>query len=99
MSLETVVIAESSLLRVAESGRDGVTRHIRDLGFRVGNDLAALNVETFDFRQRAADELRDDSEGLGGVDCQALAVEGSVTHAVAVEIASIGIAHASIARL
>jgi hypothetical protein len=94
---EQVLVTESSLLSAAESVGDGVTRDTGDSGLRVGKGLAILNVEALDFAQGTGgctilgDELGDDGEWLGGVDCLTSTVEGLVAHSVGVEITSVGI--------
>lgn len=97
LGFEAVGIAESSLLSIAIGGRDGIVRFgPGDCREGVRDDFAALDVEALDFCERAADELSDDCEDFGGVDDLALAVEGGVTLAVTVEVASVGVTHASI---
>lgn len=68
-------------------------------GLGVGDEDAVLDVEALDLGQLAAglDELGDDGEDVVGVDGQAGAVEGGVALAVAVEVASIGVAFAVVA--
>jgi len=76
VSLECVVVTEGSLLSIAVCGGDGVVSgYAWNRGLRVGNDLSALHVEAFDLSQRVADELSDNREDFGGVDCQAVSVE------------------------
>ena len=62
VSFECVVVAERSLLSVAELGGYGVASHVGDRGLRVGDDFATLNVEPFDLSKRVADELGDNGE-------------------------------------
>lgn len=63
-----------------------------------------MDVEAADLGQRAgvgtigSDELGDDAEDLAGINGQTLAVEGSVSHAVRVEIASVRIAKSAVTR-
>jgi len=67
------------------------------------DNLAVLDVEATDLGKGAArgsgigDELGDNRELLGGVNGEALAVEGGVAHTVRVEITAVGIADAGIA--
>jgi hypothetical protein len=96
MSLEWINIPESSLGGIAESWGDGVASNTRDLGLRVGDDFSTLDVEALNLSERIADELRDDSEHLAGVDREALSVESGVSHSVGVEVASVGIASSGI---
>ncbi len=76
---------------------DGIPRHASNGGLGVGDDDVVLNVESSDFlestgaRAVTGDELSNNSEGLGGINGQARAVEGVITHAVGVEITSISI--------
>ena len=95
--LEGVLVAEGFLLCSAECLIDGVTGDAGNGGHGVWDGLAVLDVEALDLGEWASDELGDYGEFLAGVDCFALAVEGRVSHAVAVEVASIRIAITSIA--
>lgn len=98
--LEGGLVTKGSLLSVTVGIGDGVVASDASLGrVRVGDQLAVLDVVTADLGQHAAglDELGHDGEDLGGVDGQALAVEGGVALAVAVEVASIGVALSSVA--
>ena len=94
MLLEGVVITEGGLLSSTESGGDGIAGDTGDGGLRVGNKHTVLHVKSTDFRERVADELGDDGEDFCSVHSQARAVEGGITHAVGVEIASIRITRA-----
>lgn len=97
---KNVLIAESLLLGGTVVCGDGVALDAGDVRLGVGKDLAVLDVEALDIGKGAAglDELRDDGDLLGGVDGElgALAVEGGVALAVAVEVASIGVALAGV---
>jgi hypothetical protein len=96
--LVCVPVLEDVLLLVAELGGDRIARNTSDSGVGLSNGLAALDVEAFDFHGIAsADELCDHGELLRCVNCLALAVEVLDTHAVAVEVAAVGVADASIA--
>lgn len=95
--LECVSVPKGCLLSIAELGGDRVTSDTCDSRLAVGYGLAALDIESLDLHGIAgANELCDDREFLGRVDGLALAVEVLDTHAVAVEIAAIGIANTSI---
>ena len=103
LGLEVVNITEGNLLVGAERGGDRVVfLHAGDVGLRVLDDFAALDVDTADFAERAArgvvagQELSDNGHLLGAVDGLSFAPEGLVTHAVRVEIASILVAHARV---
>lgn len=98
--VEVIDITESRLLSIAERLGDGVASDASNLGLRVLNDLAVLDIEALDLTEiasRVLEELGDDGELLGGIDGLALTVEGGVTHAVRVEVATIGIASTAIA--
>jgi len=92
MGFERIVVTESGFLRVTEGSRDAVAGYVGDGALGVGDDFSALDVETFDFGEGAADELSYNSKYTAGIDCLSLAVERSVAHSVRVEITSIGIA-------
>lgn len=99
-ALEVSLITKGGLLRVAVSRGDGVVAcHAGDGGLGVGDEDAVLDVEALDFGQCTAglDELGNDGEDVLGVDGQAGPVEGGVALAVAVEVASIGVAFAVVA--
>jgi hypothetical protein len=49
---------------------------------RVGNQLAVLNIEAFDFSQWIVNELGYDGEHLGGIKSHAANIESGVTRAV-----------------
>lgn len=63
-----------------------------------------MDVEAADLGQSpgvgaiGGDELGDDTEDLAGINGQTLAVKGSVSHAVRVEIASVRIAKSAVTR-
>ena len=100
LGAEVVGVAEGGLLGVAVGGGDGVAADSGDIALGVGDHLAVLDVESLDLGEVAAavgEELGDDGELGGGVDGHARAVEGGVALAVAVEVASIGVALASVA--
>lgn len=84
---------------------DGVASDTFDLGLRVGDDGAVLDVEALDLGESAGvitsvgDELSDNSEGLAGVNDHALTVELLVAHAVGVEVTSIRVTRTSVALL
>ncbi len=93
---ERVGVAKGGLLGGAEVVCDGVVRvHAVDVRSGVLDDFAVLNVDTTDFDEVAGrgvvggDELGDDGELGAGIDGQASAEEGLVSHAVRVEIAAI----------
>lgn len=99
-ALEVSLIAKRGLLRIAVGLGDGVVAgDAGGGGLGVGDEDAVLDVEALDLGQLAAglDELGDDGEDVVGVDGQAGAVEGGVALAVAVEVASIGVAFAVVA--
>ena len=62
-----------------------------------------MDVDAADLGQIAGagvvgrEELRDDGDGLGGVDGHALTEEGGVTHAVGVEVATVLVANTVVA--
>jgi hypothetical protein len=88
MCLEGIVITEGSLLRITESCSDRITSNVGDRGLGVWNDLSTLDVEAIYLSERIADELSDDSEDFRG---KTWTVERGVSHAVGVEITSVGI--------
>jgi hypothetical protein len=95
--LEVIGVVKDLLLLGAEVSGERVSGNSSNLGLRVGNDLAVLDVETSDLRETAVAalvELGDDGNLLGGVDVEvgSRAVEGLVALAVGVEIATVGIA-------
>lgn len=101
---KVVVVAECHLLSSAELLGEGVARVAGNGRLGVGHHHAVLDVEALDGGEAAAgtfDELRDDGDGLGGVDGEvgAGAVEGLVALAVRVEVATIGIAVTSVAGI
>lgn len=81
---------------------DGIAGDAWDSGLRVGNDDAVLDVVSADLTQCAAggtcvgEELCHDGEYFVRIDGCARSVEGCVTHAVGVEVASVGIASAGV---
>jgi hypothetical protein len=96
MCLEGIVITEGSLLRITESCSDGITSNVGDSGLGIWNDRSTLDVESIDLSERIADELSDDSEDFRGVNSKTWAVERGVSHAVGVEITSVGIASSGV---
>ena len=102
---EAGVIAEGRFLVDAVLFCDGIVLglHGGDLGHGVGDDLAVLDVEAADLVKLASggvvsrQELGDDSEFAGRIDGLAGAVEGGVTLAVGVEVASVGVADRGVA--
>lgn len=56
MCLESVVVTKSGFLGVAKSCGDTIASHVGDCGLGVGNYGPALDVETFNFGERAADD-------------------------------------------
>jgi len=103
--LEAGGVAKCRLLLVAVGLGDRVDGRVDswDIDLGVLNDLAVLNVDAADLGEGTAggtgvgDELSDDGEFLGGVDSQSCTVEGLVTLAEGVEIATIGIADTGVA--
>lgn len=102
--LEGVGVTEDALLLSAESLRDGVEGvDAGDVDDRVLDDDVVLDVDAADLREGAGvgavsgEELSDGGDLLSGVDGEAGAgaVEGGVTHAVGVEVASSRVAHAT----
>lgn len=99
---EVIDVAKDLLLVGAEVSGKRVSGSACNLGLRVGNDVAVLDVETSDLRELAVAtsvELGDDSNLLGGVDVEVRSgtVEGLVTLTVRVEVTSVGIASSAIA--
>ncbi|CAG8779468.1 10370_t:CDS:1, partial [Acaulospora colombiana] len=101
---EIVGVAERGLLGGAECGGDGVVGgHTSNVGLGVGDDFAVLDVEAADLVEGTAggavarQELGDDGELGVGVDGQAGAVVGGVAHTVRVEVASVLVAHSTVA--
>ena len=92
--LEGVGVAERGLLRRAPRVGDGVARRATDRRLRVGDDSTALHVEAADLRESSrvsavgSDELRDNGDLLRGVDGLSGTVEGGVTLAEGVEVAT-----------
>lgn len=92
MVLPGVGVAEHLLLGSAVVLSNGVARDTCNSGLRVGNDHAVLDVEALDLVQISAgisEELGNDGELGVGIDGLARSIEGGVTLAVRVEIASI----------
>lgn len=103
MCFESIRIIKGDFLGVAEFGGDGVPCDAWDGGVRVWDYDAVLDVEALDFGQHASggtirgEELCDDGELGVCVDGHARAVERGVSHAVGVEIASVGVGGAAVA--
>jgi hypothetical protein len=98
---EVIDIAKDGLLLGAEVRGERATGVACNLGLRVGNDLAILDIQTGDLRETsvaALVKLSDDSHLLGGVDVEigSRTVEGLVALAVGVEITTVGIASTAI---
>lgn len=98
---KVVPVAEGGLLLGAEVVADGVGGgDSGDVGRRVLDDLAVLDIETADLSERAiggsvsGDELGDDGELGAGIDGHPLAEERLVAHTVRVEIATVLVADA-----
>jgi len=72
----------------AERVRDGISSYASNLTVRVGNNIAVLDVETFNLGEGRTDKLRDDSNLLAGVDSKARPIERRVAHAVRVKVAA-----------
>jgi hypothetical protein len=94
-------VAKDLLLGGAEVRGERASGVSSDLGLRVGNDLAVLDVETSNLRETAVAalvELGDNSNLLGGVDVEAgsRTVEGLVTLTVGVEIATVSITSSAV---
>lgn len=96
---EGVVVAEGSLLGLAEVVGQGVTGDARDGGVGVLVHLAVLHVEALDLAEAGAgaDELGNDGHLLLGVELLAGAVEVLDAHAVAVEVTAVLVADALVA--
>jgi hypothetical protein len=96
---ELVVVAESSLLGLAEAVGDGVAADAGDSGLGVLEHLAVLDIEALDLGQAGAraDELGDDGHFLLGVEGGAGAVEVLDAHTVAVEVAAVLVADTLVA--
>ena len=102
--LKRVGVAERGLLRGAEVGGDRVECvDAGDVGLRVGDHLAILDVETADLAELAGrgvvrrEELRDDGDLGRGVDGLAGAVELLVAHAERVEVTAVLVAERVVA--
>ena len=97
-----ILVIERRFLGIAEGGCDRVSRHTSDIGFRIRDHDAVLNVEALDFGQSAVgcpvvgQELCDDGELGGRVDHHAGPVEGGVAHAVGVEVAPVWVGGAAV---
>jgi len=99
-----VIITESGLLGDAEVGGDRVIRGVDsgDVDLGVLDDNVVLDIDTADFLEGSSississQELGNDGDLLGSIDNLAGSVEGGVTHAVRVEIASILVADTSV---
>lgn len=91
-------LAKGGDLSSAEVRVDDISADSRDLGRRLGDDNAVLNVVTSDLGEGTgggtvvSDELCHNGEGLGGVNGLAGAVEVSNTKTVRVEVTSIRVA-------
>ena len=103
---EVVGITESSFLVRAELICDRVVGcHSGDVDLGVLEDLTILNVQATDFTEGSGgavvvgQELSDNCEFFGGVDCLPFSIEGGVTHAERVEIATVGIAKAVVSTI
>lgn len=100
---EVVRVAKGLLLSSAELRRDRVAGHATDVRVGLRNDVAVLDVEALDLTESSSirtiisEELRHDSEGLGGIDDLARPVERSVAHAVRVEVTAVRIAGSRVA--
>lgn len=101
---EIVQIAKDGLLLLAEVVSDLVgCVNAWDVGNRVGENDAVLDVEALDALESAGgrvisgDELGNNGDLLGGVHLLARAEEGGVAHAIGVEVASVLVANAGIA--
>ena len=100
--LEVIGILKDLLLLGAEVSSKRVSGNSSNLGLRVGNDVAVLDIETSDLRETAVGslvELGDDGDLLGGIDSEVGSgtVEGLVALAVGVEVTAISIASSAIA--
>jgi len=101
--LERVFVSEKCLLVIAELVGDGIVcLYSSEVGSRVVDDFAVLDVETTDLNKWAvggvvrSEPLGNNLEGLGGVHCEALSQETVGSHAVGVEVATILIANSSV---
>lgn len=103
MLIESILVVEDGLLRLAEVVVDGIACDASDGGDGIGDHDAVLDVEAFDFADCSGccavvgEVLGDDCEDAIGVDFLAWAIEASIAHAVRVEITSIGIAGSAVA--
>lgn len=95
-------LAKGGDLSSTEVGVDDISANSGDLGRRLGDDNAVLDVVTSDLGEGtgisavASDELSHNGEWLGGVNSLAGAVEVSVTETVRVEITSVRVAGTSV---
>jgi hypothetical protein len=95
---KVVGVAEHRFLVLAEVVVDRVAADASDVGSRLVEDLAALDIFATDLNEVTAscvvggNELGDDCEWLGGVDGLARAVESGVAHPERVEIATVLVA-------
>ena len=102
--VELVAVAKRLLLVVAEGLTHRIARGARDLGLRVGEGLAVLNIETIDRGESSRvtvtlrQELRDHRHLLRRVNGLARPVEAGVAHAVRVEVAAVRVAILPVAR-
>lgn len=78
VSLERVIVSESCFLGIAEGGGDGVASHTRNLGLRVCDGLAVLNIEAFDLCEGTSYKLSYDGELACSVHGLSIPVECSV---------------------
>lgn len=103
---ERVGITKDGFLSSAECVIDGVAnRDSGDVGVGVLEDLSVLDINTADLCERTSrsvvvgDELGDNGELLGGIDCLSSTEEGLVTHAPGVEITTVLVANTIVPRI
>jgi len=104
--LEGIVIAEDSLLVVAEGIGEGVGgSDARDAGVGVGDDNTVLDIEAADLLEGtgvgtvSSDELSDNSHLLGGIKGLAFTIELLVAHTEGVEVTTILVANGGVSAV
>lgn len=104
--LEAWCVTESLLLSITEVSGDRIEiAHARDVGLGVLNDTSILNIQAANLRECAgsgivvSEELSDNCEWTGCVDCHSRAVEVLNSHTEGVKVTTVRVAETVIAAL